>query len=199
MAEAITIAAEARDRAGKGAARAARRAGKVPAVIYGEKQSPVTVSFERLEINRLLKDPAFTTRLYAIELDGRRHRVIPRDVQYHPVTDDVLHLDFLRVGEKTTITVGVPVQFINDAASPGLKRGGVLNVVRYEVDMVCPAGSIPESLTVDLTGWNIGDSIHISAVTLPEGTRPAITDRDFTVATIAAPSGLKSEASDGAG
>ena len=199
MAEAITLAAEARDRAGKGAARAARRAGKVPAVIYGEKQSPVTVNFERLEINRLLKDPAFTTRLYAVELEGQRHSVIPRDVQYHPVTDEVLHLDFLRVGEKTTITVGVPVQFINDGASPGLKRGGVLNVVRYEVDMVCPAGNIPESLTVDLTGWNIGDSIHISAVTLPEGTRPAITDRDFTVATIAAPSGLKSEASDGDG
>jgi large subunit ribosomal protein L25 len=194
MAEAITIAAEPRERAGKGAARAARRAGKVPAVIYGEKQPPLAVNFDVLEINRLLKDPAFTTHLFSIELDGRRHSAIPRDVQYHPVTDDVLHLDFLRVGEKTLITVGVPVQFVNDQASPGLKRGGMLNIVRYEVELVCPAGAIPEALTVDLTGWQINDSIHISAVTLPEGTRPAIADRDFTIATISAPSGLKSEA-----
>ena len=199
MAEAITIAAEARDRAGKGVARATRRAGKVPAVIYGDKQAPITVNFDVLEINRLVKDPAFTTRLYAVELDGQRHSVIPRDVQFHPVTDEVLHLDLLRVGETTTVTVGVPVHFVNDGASPGLKRGGVLNVVRYEVDMICPAGSIPEALTVDLTGWNIGDSIHISAVTLPEGSRPAITDRDFTIATIAAPSGLKSETTEGEG
>jgi large subunit ribosomal protein L25 len=194
MAEAIAIAAEARDRAGKGAARAARRAGKVPAVIYGEKQPPITVNFDILEINRLLKDPSFTTHLYDIQLDGQSHKVIPRDVQFHPVSDEVLHLDFLRVGEKTMITVPVPVHFVNEAASPGLKRGGVLNVVRYEVEMVCPAGSIPESLTVDLTGRELNESIHISAVTLPEGTRPYISDRDFTIATIAAPSGLKSEA-----
>jgi large subunit ribosomal protein L25 len=197
MAEAITIAAEPRERAGKGAARAARRAGKVPAVIYGEKQPPLTVNFDVLEINRLLKDPAFTTHLYAVELEGGRHSVIPRDIQFHPVTDEVLHLDFLRVGEKTMITVGVPVHFVNDQASPGIKRGGVLNIVRYEVDMVCPAGDIPDSLTVDLTGREVGESIHISAVTLPEGTRPAITDRDFTIATIAAPSGMKSEAAEG--
>jgi large subunit ribosomal protein L25 len=123
--------------------------------------------------------------------------VIPRDIQFDPVKDEVLHLDFLRVGEKTMITVGVPVHFVNDQASPGIKRGGVLNIVRYEVDMVCPAGNMPDALTVDLTGWEVGDSIHISAVQLPEGTRPAITDRDFTIATIAAPSGMKSEAAEG--
>ena len=193
MAEAIAIAAEARDRAGKGAARSARRAGKIPSVIYGDAKPPVLINLDRLEINRLIKDPAFTTHLYDVVVGDAHHRVLARDVQLDPVTDDVLHVDFLRVGMATTISMGVPVQFINERASPGLKRGGVLNVVRYEIELVCRADSIPDQIVVDLTGSDIGDSIHISSVTLPEGTQPAITDRDFTVATIAAPSGLKSE------
>lgn len=197
MAEPITISAEARERAGKGAARAARRAGKIPAVIYGDNQPAKMVNCQVLEINRLIKDPSFTTHMYQVEVDGESHRVLTRDVQYDPVTDDVIHLDFLRVGETTTITMAVPVFFVNEAASPGLKIGGVLNIVRREVDLVCRADNIPESLTVDLTGRQLNESIHISSVTLPEGTRPAITDRDFTVATIAAPSGLKAEEAEG--
>ena len=194
MADIKELAAEPRDRAGKGAARATRRAGQIPCVIYGEKKPPLTVSVERLALNRLIKDPAFTNSVLDLALTDETHRVLPRDVQYHPVTDEVEHIDFLRVGERTTVNIDVPVQFINEDASPGLKRGGVLNVVRYEVELVCRAGSIPDHLTVDLTGANIGDSIHISAVTLPTGVRPAITDRDFTIATIAAPTGMTAEA-----
>lgn len=199
MAEAITISAEARERAGKGAARAARRAGRIPAVIYGDKQPPKMINCHVLEINRLIKDPTFLTHMYKVEVDGEAHNVLTRDVQYDPVSDDVIHLDFLRIGADTTITIAVPVFFTNEALSPGLKIGGVLNIVRREVDLVCRADDIPESLTVDLTGRQLNESIHISSVTLPEGTRPAIIDRDFTVATIAAPSGLRSEAAESEG
>lgn len=199
MAEPITISAEARERAGKGAARAARRAGKIPAVIYGDNKPPTMINCEVLEINRLMKDPAFTTHMYAIELDGERHRVLTRDVQTDPVSDVCIHLDFLRVGETTKITIAVPVHFINDGQSPGLKIGGVLNVVRHQVDLVCLAEDIPESLTIDLTGRQLNDSIKISSVHLPENVRPSITDRDFTIATIAVPSGLKSDDSEGSG
>jgi large subunit ribosomal protein L25 len=194
MVDAIKIEAKPRDQAGKGAARAARRAGMVPAVIYGDKKPPVMINLDLLEINQLLKDPGYSTRMYDVVLDGEANRVVARDVQFEPVMDEVIHMDFLRVGERTTIHVEVPVHFTNEGASPGLKRGGVLNVVRHEVEVVCRADSIPEHLTVDLTGYDVGDSIHISNVTLPAGVRPSITDRDFTIATIAAPSGLKSEA-----
>lgn len=193
MAEAIAIAAEARDRAGKGAARAARRAGMVPGVIYGESAPPTMININVRTVQRLVRDPAHLTHLYMVEVDGAQHKVLCRDVQYHPVTDDALHLDFLRVGDKTEITVDVPVQFVNEDKSPGLKRGGVLNIVRHEIEMDCLAGSIPDHITVDLSGWDVGDTIHISAIALPAGVRPTITDRDFTVATIGAPSGMKSE------
>jgi len=194
MAETITIAAERRDRAGKGAARAARRAGMIPAVIYGDKQAAVMINVDRLTMNKLLKDPAFTTHPLQLEYDGTAELTLTRDVQYDPVTDAPIHFDFLRVTETTTINTEVPVHFINEERSPGLKLGGVLNVVRYEIEVVCLANSIPDQITVDLTGRELNESIHISDVTLPEGVRPAITDRDFTVATIVAPSGLKSEA-----
>ncbi len=198
MAETIAIAAEVRDGAGKGVARAARRNGRVPGVIYGDKQAPVTITVELRALNRLLRMPGFMTNMYEIEVGGGRQRVLTRAVQYHPVTDVPIHIDFLRVGAETRITVGVPVQFINEGESPGLKRGGVLNVVRYEVELVCRADQIPDHLTVDLAGTDIGDSIHISAVTLPEGVRPVIADRDFTIATVASPSGLKPEGEAGA-
>jgi large subunit ribosomal protein L25 len=198
MAESIAIAAEARDRAGKGAARAARRAGMVPGVIYGEKQEPLLLNVDSRKLQLMLRDGGFFTRLYDVELAGGRHRVLARDVQFDPVTDRPVHIDFLRVGVGTTITVEVPVHFHSEAASPGLKRGGVLNVVRHTIEVVCRADGIPARLEVDLTGWDIGDSIHISNVALPEGVRPTITDRDFTVATIAAPSAVRAEATEAA-
>ncbi|GAB4179297.1 MAG: 50S ribosomal protein L25/general stress protein Ctc [Thalassobaculales bacterium] len=187
MTEIVTISAETRDRAGKGSARAARRAGKVPGVIYGAKKDPVMINVPFAAFRKELHRPGFFTKLFDVEVSGARHRVLPRDVAFDPVTDEPIHVDFLRVSESTTVHVMVPVQFQNEAASPGLKVGGVLNVVRHEIEMVCRADRIPEHLVVDLTGTKIGDSIHISAVSLPEGSRPAIADRDFTIATIAPP------------
>ncbi|EKE68628.1 50S ribosomal protein L25/general stress protein Ctc [Oceanibaculum indicum] len=193
MAEAITIAATARDRAGKGAAREARRQGLVPGVIYGDKQSPVMINLNAKELERQLRRPGFFNHLFEVKVGKDTHRVLARELQQDPVTDRALHVDFLRVSKNSRIEVAVPVHFINETKSPGLKRGGVLNIVRHEVEVFCSPEAIPEELVIDLTGWDVGDSIHISAVTLPDGVVPTITDRDFTVATIAAPSALKSE------
>jgi large subunit ribosomal protein L25 len=198
MAETIIIPAEARDRAGKGAARAARRAGKIPGVIYGDRQPPMTINVERMALTKILKDPAQLTHLYEIKVGKNSHRVLMRDIQLDPVTDQAIHLDFLRVGTGTTIDIEVPVHFVNGDKSPGIKRGGMLNVVRHEVEVTCRADAIPEELVFDLTGLEIGDSVHISAVKLPAGVRPTITDRDFTVATISAPSAVKAEAAEAA-
>jgi len=187
MSDVTTLTVERRDRAGKGAARATRRAGRVPGVIYGDRKDPVLIQLDPRDLERELGRGAFMTRVYTLDVAGESHRVLPRDVQFHPVTDWAIHVDFMRVGADTRVSVAVPVQFINHDRSPGLKRGGVLNVVRHEVEMVCRADHIPDHLTIDLTGWDIGDSIHISAIKLPEGTRPRIADRDFTVATVAAP------------
>lgn len=198
MADMIVIEAEARDRAGKGAARAARRAGLIPSVIYGDKKPPVPIAIDALRLRLLMRDPGYATFLYDIKVGDANHRTLARDVQYDPVSDQVIHVDFLRVSERTTITVEVPVQFINEEEAPGLKTGGVLNVVRFTVELVCRADSIPEKLVCDLTGIELGESIHISAFDLPEGVTPAITDRDFTVATIAVPSAVKVEAEDAA-
>ena len=191
MTEVITLKAAARDRVGKGAARAARRAGLIPAVIYGGKQpaKPITLSFHEMDLR--IHKGHFLTSIFEIDVDGETTRVIPRDYQLDPVRDMPVHIDFLRVSADTEVTVEVPVHFENEEASPGIKRGGVLNVVRYHVEVHCPADAIPEAFTVDLTGTDIGDSIHISAVALPAGVTPTISDRDFTIATIAAPAGLK--------
>ena len=197
MVETVHLAAEPRDRAGKGAARALRRAGRVPSIVYGAKQPPMMISVDRLELNRLLKDPAFMSHIVDIDVGGQTHHVLPRDVQAHPVTDEAEHVDFLRVSDDTTISVDVAVYVINELQSPGLKKGGVLNVVRHHVELICRVDSIPDSLVVDLAGWDVGSTIHISAVSLPEGVRPAITDRDFTVATIAAPSGMAATSDEG--
>jgi large subunit ribosomal protein L25 len=170
----------------------------VPGVIYGEKQEPILVNVDSRKLQFMLRDGGFFTHLYDVEVAGGHHRVLARNVQFDPVTDRPLHIDFLRVGVATRITVDVPVHFHNDAQSPGLKRGGVLNVVRHTIEVVCRADGIPARLEVDLTGWDIGDSIHISNVALPEGVRPTITDRDFTVATIAAPSAVRAEATEAA-
>ncbi len=196
MTQIVPLSAEARARAGKGTARQTRRDGRIPAVIYGGKQAPITISLDKFAFNRVLHQPGFFTHLFDVTVDGATHRVLPRDVQFHPVTDAPLHVDFLRVSADTRITVQVPVEFVSQDKSPGLKRGGVLNIVRHELEVTCAADSIPEHITVSCEGFDIGESIHISAVTLPEGVAPTITDRDFTIATIVAPSGLKSEESE---
>ena len=195
MSEATVLVAEARERAGKGVARQTRRAGKIPAVIYGNKEKPVTISLDRLKFDRVLRTPGFFTHLFDVKVGEASYHVLPRDVQFDPVTDVPIHVDFLRVSKEARVTVAVPVEFVNAEKSPGLKRGGMLNIVRHEIEVVCRAEEIPEHITVNLEGFDLGDSIHISSVKLPAGVSPTITDRDFTVATIAAPSAVKSEAS----
>ena len=194
MTEVVNLAAEARNRAGKGAARATRREGRVPAVIYGDKKEPLLISLEPRALVRELHRPGFFAKLVDVTIGGDTHRTLPRDVQLHPVTDMPLHVDFMRVGANTRITVEIPVRFVDQERSPGLKRGGLLNIVRHEIEMVCSADNIPDHIDVSLEGREIGDSIHISAVKLPEGARPTITDRDFTIATLAAPSAVREEA-----
>lgn len=189
-----TVAAELRDRAGKGAARATRRAGRIPAVIYGDKKEATLVSLEPKAIDKLIHKKAFFATLLDIELGGKKHRVLPRDVQFDVVTDRTLHVDFQRVSKNTKIHVNVPVVVRNELAAPGLKRGGVLNLVRHEIEFICAPDNIPQMIEVDLTGLDIGGSIHINAIKLPEGATPTIRERDFTLVTIGAPSGMKAEA-----
>jgi large subunit ribosomal protein L25 len=194
MPEMINLSAEPRLRAGKGAARATRRAGRVPAIVYGDNKEPVLISLEPRELGRVLARPGFFNHLVEISVDGTMHRTLPREVQYHPVTDAPLHIDFQRVGAGSQVTVAVPVVFVNQEQSPGLRRGGILNVVRHEIDMVCSVDSIPERIIADLTGLDIGDSLHISAVELPAQARAVIQERDFTIASIAASSAVREEA-----
>ncbi|MGB1933572.1 MAG: 50S ribosomal protein L25/general stress protein Ctc [Candidatus Puniceispirillaceae bacterium] len=189
MSDITQIDATMRSRVGKGSARAARRAGKIPAVIYGDKQAPLSIEMEARVVRKVIYEPGIFGRLLNINIDGKNNTVLTRDIQMHPVSDEPLHMDMLRVGASSTVSVAIPVEFINHELSPGLKIGGVLNVVRFEVEMNCPAGDIPEKITVDLDGIKIGDSIHISAIPLPEGATPTITDRDFTVATLQSPGG----------
>ena len=189
MSENTTISAEQRERVGKGSARAARRAGLVPAVIYGNKKDPVGITINAREITKIVHQPGIFGRLLEITVSGSRSTVLTRDIQFHPVSDVVMHMDFLRVSQSATVAVAIPVEFINEDKCPGIKVGGVLNVVRYEVELNCPATAIPEKITIDLDGVKIGDSIHISAISLPEGVSPTIADRDFTVATLASPGG----------
>ena len=198
MVEMITFAAEVREAAGKGPARALRRSGRVPAVVYGESRDQEMVSLEARALRRQLGNPRFFSTLCALQVNGATVRVLPRDVQLHPVTDDPLHADFVRVSAGATVEVEIQVVFINEDVSPGLKRGGVLNIVRREVQLVCPADAIPAEITVDLKAFDIGDSVHISHIALPEGARWTITDRDFTVATISAPTVAVEEAEEGA-
>ena len=187
------LKAEAREQVGKGSARAVRRDGKVPAVIYGDKQPPLAVALSYKDIFYKIHGGGFLTTVATIDVDGNKIQVLPKSYQLDPVRDFPLHVDFLRVGKNTLVSVNVPVRFINEEKSPGIKRGGVLNVVRHEVEFQCPANAIPEFITVDLDGTEIGQSIHISAVKLPEGVKPVIADRDFTIATVAGSSAMKSE------
>ena len=187
--ETIDIKAEARSQVGKGSARAARRAGLVPAVIYGNKETAASVTLDANQWRQLMHKPGIFSQLININVNNETHFVLPRDIQQHPVSEEAMHVDFLRVTKNATVAVGIAVEFLNEDKCTGLKLGGVLNIVRSKVELNCPAISIPEKLTVDLEGLNVGHTIHISSIELPEGCTPTITDRDFTVATIAAPRG----------
>ncbi len=191
MSEALTLPAETRERAGKGASRALRRDGRVPAVIYGGKQEPVTIHVEEKELMKQLMTGHFMNSIVMIEHDGASVRVLPKDVAFHPVNDRPIHADFYRLSKDAKIEVDIPVVFVNQDASPGLKKGGVLNVVRHELELVCVSDKIPDQIEIDVTGKEVGDSIHISEIELPEGSESQITDRDFTIATLVAPSALK--------
>ena len=193
MSEQLTLPAEARDRAGKGASRALRREGRVPAVLSGEKKEPLSIHVEEKLLSKMLSTGHFMNSVVMIDLAGKSTRTLPKAVDFHPVTSRPRHVDFLRIAEHTKVHVNVPVRFDNEEASPGLKRGGVLNVVKHELELVCDAATIPDEIHISLAGLEIGDSLHISQVSLPGGATPAITDRDFTVATIVAPSAMKSE------
>ncbi|MGB5092541.1 MAG: 50S ribosomal protein L25/general stress protein Ctc [Parvibaculum sp.] len=192
MAESITLKAEARTKSSKGAVRSIRTSGRVPAVIYGDKQSPELISINYKEVHALYMKGTFLSHTLDIEIGGKKEHVIPRDIQFEPVRDFIIHVDFLRLGKNATVTVEVPVHFHNHEASPGIKAGGVLNIVRHEVELVCPADHIPEQIDVDLTGFEMGASIHISAVKLAKDVKPVISDRDFTIATISAPAAVVS-------
>ena len=185
MSELISLKATARPRAGKGAARQARRDGNVPAVIYGNQETPETINLEYNELWKQVLRGHFTSTAIELDVEGKKHIVLARDVQVDPVRDTPLHVDFQRVGKDGMIRVSIPVRFMNEALSPGLKRGGVLNIVRHDVEVFAPYDKLPRSFEVSLEGLEIGRSIHISAVNLPEGVTPVIKNRDFTIATIA--------------
>lgn len=193
MSDSYELKAEARERVGKGSARDLRRNGYIPAVIYGDKQPPLSIALPYKDVTLKIHGGGFLTTLATIDVDGKKIRVLPKDYQLDPVRDFTMHVDFLRISKNTTVTVEVPVHFINEETCPGIKRGGVLNVVRHAVEVTCPADAIPEHFIADLADLQLGDGIHISHITLPDGVSPTITDRDFTIATIATPAGLRSE------
>lgn len=190
------LKAETRERVGKGSSRELRRNGLIPAVIYGDKQAPVSIAISTKDVTQRIHAGGFLTTVAVIDVAGEKIRVLPKDYQLDPVRDFTMHVDFLRVSKNSTVTVEVPVHFINEEKAPGIKEGGVLNIVRHAVELVVSADDIPESLTADLAGLKIGDGIHISNIKLPAGAAPTITDRDFTIATIAAPDVLEDEATE---
>ncbi|MHC5307873.1 50S ribosomal protein L25/general stress protein Ctc [Bartonella sp. LJL80] len=193
MSKGYTLKAEARERVGKGSSRELRRNGLIPAVIYGDKQSPIAIAVPYKEVYYKIHGGGFRTTVATIEVGNEKIQVLPKDYQLDPVRDFPMHVDFLRVSAKSVVHVNIPVHFLNEEAAPGIKRGGVLNIVRHEVEFTAPANAIPDAIEVDLTGYEVGDSIHISAVKLPKGVTPVIQDRDFTIATVAAPAALRSE------
>ncbi len=191
-----TLAAKSRESVGKGTARAVRRNNEVPAVIYGDKKAPVTISIDANLLARYVNKSGFFTQLFDIEIEGKKHRVLPRDAQFDPVSDRALHVDFLRVSTSTKVRVHVPVHFLNQEKSPGLKRGGALNIVHHEIEVSCAPGSIPAAFEISLEGFEIGQAVHLSAIKLPSGVSFTTHEKDFTIATIAAPSAVRSEAAD---
>jgi large subunit ribosomal protein L25 len=197
MSEVLDLVAEVRERAGKGASRAIRREGRVPAVIYGEKQEPASIHVEEKILMKLLHTGHFFNSVVMLDVDGKKIRTLPKDVQFHPVTDRPLHADFLRIGEHTKVNVDVPVHFKDEELSPGLKKGGVLNVVVHDLGLSVDAAEIPEEIVISLKGLEVGESIHLSQIKLPKGATATDTD-DVTIATIVAPSALKAEEAEAA-
>ena len=193
MSQDSQIIANKRENIGTGSSRNLRLEKKIPGIIYGEKKDPIPVTLDEKTLKIKIKDPTFFSKQCEIKFNNEVIRVLPKDLQLHPVKESILHIDFLRVGENTTVTLFVPVKFINENNCPGMKQGGVLNVVRREVELITLVSKIPESLEANLDGLEIGDSIHISSITLEEGVNPTISDRDFTIATIAPPTVMKIE------
>ncbi|MCZ2328715.1 50S ribosomal protein L25/general stress protein Ctc [Bartonella sp. F02] len=189
MSKSYTLKAEIRERVGKGSARELRRNGLIPAIIYGDKQSPLAISVPYKEIFYKIHAGGFRTTVMTIEIGKQKIQVLPKSYQLDPVRDFPVHVDFLRISAKSVVHVNIPVHFSNEDMAPGIKQGGVLNIVRHEIELTAPANAIPEAIEIDLSGYSIGDTIHISAVKLPENVFPVIQDRDFTIATIAAPAG----------
>ena len=182
-----------RENNGTGSSRSLRLQQKIPGIIYGDKKDPIPVILDEKVLKIKIKDPTFFSKQCEIKFNGETIKVLPKDLQLHPVKESILHIDFLRVGENTTVTLFVPVKFINENNCPGIKQGGVLNVVRREIELITLVSKIPESLEANLDGLEIGDSIHISSINLQEGVKPVISDRDFTIATIAPPTVMKVE------
>ena len=196
MSDTLNLPAETRDRAGKGASRELRRSGRVPAVVYGNNEEPLSIHVEEKELVRQLGTGHFFNSIVEVEVGGKKVRTLPKDVAFHPVTDRPLHADFLRVSKNAKVHVNVPVVFINEEKSPGLKKGGVLNIVHHSLDLVVEADKIPDDIQIDVTGLEVGDSIHINNIKLPAGAADGSHEADLTIATIVAPSALKSEEGD---
>lgn len=198
MSDQLVLSAETRERGGKGASRELRRNGRVPAVVYGGKEEPLMIHVEEKLLMKQLMTGHFMNSVVMIDVGGKKVRTLPKDVSFHPVKDRPIHADFLRISKDAKVAVSVPVHFFNEELAPGLKRGGVLNVVRHELELICDSDKLPDDIQIDVTGYDVGDSIHISSITLPDGSESAITDRDFTIATIVAPSAMKSSEGDAA-
>jgi large subunit ribosomal protein L25 len=196
MSDTLNLPAETRERAGKGASRELRRSGRVPAVVYGGNEEPLSIHVEEKELRRQLGTGHFFNSIVEVEVGGKKVRTLPKDVAFHPVSDRPLHADFLRVAKDAKVHVNVPVVFINEEMSPGLKKGGVLNIVHHSLDLVVEADKIPDEITIDVTGLDVGDSIHINSIKLPAGATDGSHEADLTIATIVAPSALKSEEGD---
>ena len=185
MTQVVTLAAEVRAGKGKGSAHAIRRQNKIPAVIYGDKKPPEMISMDLNLVSRHANKTGFFTHLFDLEIGGKKYRVLPRDAQFDPVSDRPIHVDFLRVSASTKVRVAVPVVFVNADKSPGIKRGGTLNVVHHQVEIACSPDKIPAQFTIDLDGLQIGDAVHLSAIKMPEGVKSTTTEKDFTIASIA--------------
>lgn len=181
----IVLPVDVRENTGTGAARAARREGFVPGTLYGGKLGPVSIAVRENVLRKAINSGKFLSNMVTLDHKGEKQTVIPKDVQFDPVTDFPLHVDLFRVDEDSVIDVEVSVHVVGEEKSPGLKRGGALNLVRHSVELSCPAGAIPAYIEIDISALEIGDSVHISDVTLPENVTPTISDRDFTIATIA--------------
>ena len=191
MSKETSLNAEIRPGAGKSNVKKVISAGKIPSVIYGLGEDPINISLDKILIQKEISAGGFLTRIFSLNIDGKKNLAIPREVQFDPLSDQPIHVDFLRLAPDSKITLDIPTHFINEETSPGIKRGGVLNVNRRTIQLSCPANNIPEEIVFDLDGLEIGDTIRISSVTLPEGVVPLITDRDFTVASVAAPTVVK--------